>query len=123
MHKKIGPDLPVKISPATLAGKHLFATNIPVDENDRFVGGDAYTQARATFDALIRNVEEAGGTAADVAQVMVYLTNKDNLVGMGKAWDEVFTTAPWPTRATVIVTDLVGPPGILIEITANAVIG
>ncbi|MBE2277079.1 MAG: RidA family protein [Rhodobacteraceae bacterium] len=123
MHRKIGPDLPAKISPATLAGHHLFATNIPSDEDDRFVGGDGYAQAKATFQALVRNVEAAGGTAADVAQVTIYIIDKGDLPGMNKAWDEVFTKAPWPTRATVVVADLVGPPGIRIETTASAVIG
>ncbi len=123
MHKKIGPDLPVKISPATLAGKHLFSTNIPTDAQDRFVGGDAYTQALATLTALVRNVEAAGGTGRDIAQVMIFIDDKASLAGMAKAWDEVFTEAPYPTRATVVVAELIGPPGILIEITANAVIG
>lgn len=123
MHRRIGPELPAKISPATLAGRHLFATNIPTDAEDRFVGGDAYVQARATFSALLRNVEAAGGTRADIAQVMIYMVDKADLPAMNRAWDETFDQAPWPTRATVIVADLVGPPGILIETTANAVIG
>ena len=123
MHRKIGPDLPSKISPATLAGRHLFATNIPVDREGNFVGGDAYTQSVATFAGLLRYVEESGGSLADIAQVTIYLSDKSSLPGMNSAWDELFQTAPWPTRATVIVSELVGPPGILIETTAHAVIG
>ncbi len=123
MHRKIGPDLPARISPATLAGRHLFATNIPVGIDGAFVGGDGYQQAAATFAGLVRYVEECGGSRADIAQVTIYVTDKSTLPGMNRAWDEVFQTAPWPTRATVVVSELVGPPGILIETTAHAVIG
>ena len=42
---------------------------------------------------------------------------------MNAAYNTVFTEAPFPTRATVIVKELVGPPGVRIETTAHAVIG
>jgi len=124
MHKKIGPDLTAPISPATLAGRHLFATNIPTDpKTGDYISGDAYSQASATFRSLVAYVEAAGGSAADIAQVMIYMIDKAHLADMNKAWNEVFTTAPFPTRATVIVSHLVGPPDIKIETTAHAVIG
>jgi len=124
MHKKIGPDLLAPISPATLAGRHLFATNIPTNPaTGEYVSADAYTQAKATFESLVAYVEAAGGNVSDIAQIMIYMIDKAHLPDMNKAWNEVFTTAPYPTRATVIVSDLVGPPDIKIEITANAVIG
>lgn len=123
MHKRIGPELPARISPATLAGNLLFATNIPVDiDTGEFIGGSIEVQARQTFENLVYFVEQAGGTLADIAQLTVFLADSGDFSGMNKVYNAIFTTPPFPTRATVIARSLIGPPGILIETTACAVI-
>lgn len=124
MHKRIGPELPARISPATLAGRHLFATNLSTDlVTGAFVDGPISVQALQTFRNLVAFVEEAGGTARDIVQITIYLIDGADLKDMNAAYNTVFTEAPFPTRATVIVKELVGPPGVRIETTAHAVIG
>ena len=124
MHKRIGPELPARISPATLAGRQLFATNLSTDlVTGAFVDGPISVQALQTFRNLVAFVEEAGGTARDIAQITIYLIDGADLKDMNAAYNTVFTEAPFPTRATVIVKELVGPPGVRIETTAHAVIG
>ena len=39
---------------------------------------------------------------------------------MNKVYAEFFTKEPYPSRATVVVRELVGPPGIRVEATAQA---
>ena len=124
MHKKIGPDLPVRISPGTLAGNVLFATNIPDNlETGEFVGGDSKQQAKQTFENMVAFAAEAGGSAADVAQITIFVVDETDLAMVNEAYNEVFVDAPYPTRATVVVSKLIGPPGMLLETTAIIVIG
>lgn len=124
MHIRIGPELPIKVSPATKAGNVLFATNLSTDlETGAFVDGPIEVQALATFRNLIALVSQAGGSASDIAQITIYLVDIADFRGMNEAYNQVFQSAPFPTRATVVVKDLVGPPGIRIETTAHAVIG
>ena len=124
MHKRIGPELPARVSPATQAGKHVFATNLSTDlATGAFVDGSISVQALQTFRNLVAFVEEAGGSVRDIAQVTIYLVDAADFKDMNAAYNEVFTEAPFPTRATIIARDLIGPPGIRIETTAHAVIG
>jgi enamine deaminase RidA (YjgF/YER057c/UK114 family) len=124
MQRKIGPDLPMKISPAALAGRLMFATNIPVDlASGQFTGGDSRQQALQTFRNVVAFVEEAGGSVKDIAQITIFITPETDFPSVAAAYDEVFVAAPYPTRATVVVNKLIGPPGMLIETTAHAVIG
>lgn len=123
MHVRIGPELPVKVSPATRSGNHIFATNIPVDlASGAFVGGAMDVQAKQTFENLVAFVEEAGGAKEDIAQITIYITDSADFKAVAKAYDDVFDTAPYPTRATVVVKELIGPPGMLVETTAHAVL-
>lgn len=60
MHKRIGPELPSRVSPATQAGKHVFATNLSTDlATGAFVDGPISVQALQTFRNLVAFVEEA----------------------------------------------------------------
>lgn len=123
MHKLIGPKLTVPVSPATLAGKTLYATNLSTNlETGDFIPGSIEVQARQTFSNLLAFVEQAGGRASDVAQITVFLIDAADFPGMNAAYKEVFVEAPFPTRATIIVKALIGPPGILIETTTHALV-
>ena len=70
-----------------------------------------------TFQNLKKTVEAAGGTMANVTQVIVYLTTKDAFADMNKAFAAAFEK-PFPNRATLIVAGLM-VPGACIEITAT----
>ena len=63
----------------------------------------------------------AGGTMADVAQVLIYLTDGADAAAMNAVYRTYFEP-PYPNRATVVVAGLLGP-GAIIEIVANAHIG
>ena len=79
--------------------------------------GSPYQQAVLTFQNLKKTVEAAGGTMANVTQVIVYLTTKDALADMNKAFAAAFEK-PYPNRATLIVAGLM-VAGACIEITAT----
>jgi hypothetical protein len=40
--------------------------------------------------------------------------------GMNKVYGDFFTVEPYPSRATLIVRELIGPAGMRVEATAQA---
>jgi 2-iminobutanoate/2-iminopropanoate deaminase len=124
MLKTIGPKTTHQISPAVVAGDMMYATNIPVDmKSGAFVGGPIETQARQVFQNLQTMLVEAGGDLANVVQLTVYLVDSKDLVGLNNVYKKFFSSEPYPSRATIIVRELVGPPGLRIETTAHAHLG
>jgi 2-iminobutanoate/2-iminopropanoate deaminase len=121
MIKAVGPRISFPISPAVVAGNIFFATNVPVDlQTGNFVGGSIEAQTRQVLGNLEALLREAGGSLADVAQITVYLIDAKDVVGMNKVYAEFFAKEPYPSRATVVVNELIGPPDIRVEITAQA---
>ena len=121
MIKAVGPRISFPISPAVVAGNIFFATNVPVDlQSGHFVGGPIETQARQVFGNLEALLKEAGGSLSDVAQLTIYLTDAKDVAGMNKVYAEFFAKEPYPSRATMVVNELIGPPGIRIETTTQA---
>ena len=121
MARAIGPKTIHQISPAVLAGDMMFATNIPVDlKSGAFVDGSIEAQARQVFRNLRALLEEAGGDLGHVVQLTVYLVDSKDLAGLNNVYKEFFVQEPYPTRATIIVRELVGPPGLRIQTTAHA---
>ena len=60
----------------------------------------------------------AGGSLADVTQVLIYLTDPADFNQMNQVYREFFSP-PYPNRATVIVAALL-VPGMRIEIVVHA---
>jgi 2-iminobutanoate/2-iminopropanoate deaminase len=121
MIKAVGPKVSFPISPAILAGNLFFATNVPVDlQTGQFIGGAIDIQARRVLSNLETLLREAGGSLSDVVQITIYLVDAKDVVEMNKVYAEFFIKAPYPSRATVVVNELIGPPGIRIETTAQA---
>lgn len=83
--------------------------------------GDAYAQTRATFETIAKALEQAGATLADVVRTRVYLTNMDDLDGVGRAHGEIFGTIR-PASAVLGVNKL-AQPDWLVEIEVDAVVG
>ena len=79
--------------------------------------GDIREQTRITLENLKRAVEAAGGTMADVTQMQVYITERDNFQGMNEVY-RTFFEPPFPNRATIVAGIMVR--GGLVEIMARA---
>jgi 2-iminobutanoate/2-iminopropanoate deaminase len=121
--KAVGPQTIHQISPAVIAGGVMYATVIPVDLNSGvFVDGPIESQARQIFRNLQSLLQEAGGDLDHVLHLTVYLIDSDDLSGLNAVYKETFLHEPYPARATLIVRELVGPPGLRIQATAHAYI-
>ncbi|MGD0722201.1 MAG: RidA family protein [Roseiarcus sp.] len=121
MLKAVGPKVAFPISPAIVAGDLFFATTLPVDLlTGNFVNGAIEVQTRQVLANLESLLKQAGGGLADVAQITFYLTDAKDVPGMNRAYGEFFTKEPYPSRATVVVRELVGPTGMRVEAIAQA---
>jgi 2-iminobutanoate/2-iminopropanoate deaminase len=80
---------------------------------------DMAVQARMALANLVRVVEAAGGTRADIVKVTAFITGRDDFRAYDQARREFFG-GDFPASTTVI-TDLVNPD-YLIEIEAVAVL-
>jgi 2-iminobutanoate/2-iminopropanoate deaminase len=114
-----GEDVPLEW--AVSADGILYTAQIPIRADGSIETGDIARQADLTFDNLKRTVEAAGGSLADVAQVLVYLLRKEDFAGMNEVYRRYFAK-PYPNRATTIVAGLL-VPGAVIEIVAYAHLG
>jgi 2-iminobutanoate/2-iminopropanoate deaminase len=103
---------------AVTADGILYTAQIPIRADGSIESGDIEKQADLTFQNLKKTVEAAGGTLADVTQVLVYLTGKEHFAKMNEVYRRYFSK-PYPNRATVIVAGLM-VPGAFIEIVAYA---
>jgi 2-iminobutanoate/2-iminopropanoate deaminase len=121
MLKSVGPNVSFSISPAVVAGNLFFATNVPVDlETGNFIDGPIETQARRALGNLDFLLKQAGGSLADVVQITFFLIDAKDAAGMNKIYNEFFKAPPYPSRATIVARELIGPAGMRIEATAQA---
>ena len=88
------------------------------------VGATLAAQFGAALSNVLRVVEEAGGTVADVGRLTIYVTDMDayrgSLAEIGAAYRAVFGKH-FPAMALVGVTELVDPRAV-VEVEATAVI-
>lgn len=104
------------------AGQQLFMSHIPKDpDTAAFIGGSFEVQARQAFANLKQSVEAAGGTMADVVQVVMFLVDRSDFPAMNGIYREFFAE-PFPNRSVVVVKELIAP-GMLIEFLAYAYLG
>jgi enamine deaminase RidA (YjgF/YER057c/UK114 family) len=121
MARAIGPKTNHQISVAVLAGDTLHATIIPVDLNSgAFVDGPIEVQARQTFQNLQALLREAGGDLEHVVHLTTFLVDANDLAGLNAVYREFFVREPYPARGTVVVRELVGPPGLRLQTTVYA---
>jgi 2-iminobutanoate/2-iminopropanoate deaminase len=121
MREVVKTHLPSEDAPiewAVTADGVLYTAQIPITADGKIETGTIEKQADLTFDNLKKTVEAAGGTLADVTQVLVYLTGKEHFAKMNEVYRRYFSK-PYPNRATVIVAGLM-VPGAVIEIVAYA---
>ena len=93
----------------------LFTAHGPVRADGSINTGPVETQARLTFSNLQRAVQAAGGTLADVAQVLIYMTDVADMNTIDKVYREFFSP-PYPNRSSAGVALVV--PGMKIEVVA-----
>jgi enamine deaminase RidA (YjgF/YER057c/UK114 family) len=114
------PPLQQPFSWAVKASGLLFTAHGPVRMDGAIDTGPIAGQARLTFANLQRAVEAAGGTLADVTQVLIYMTEVADMPVIDAVYREFFAP-PYPNRSSMGVAGLV-VPGMKIEIVAYAVI-
>ncbi len=112
------PALSPPFSWAVKGGGLLFTAHGPVRQDGTIDTGTIEDQARLTFANLRRAVEAAGGTLADVTQVLIYLLDVADMKAIDGIYREFFV-APYPNRSSAAVAGLV-VPGMKIEIVAYA---
>lgn len=110
------------VSGTTKAGNTVFMASVPKDPvSGEILKGDIDAQTRRTLSNLKMQVEAAGGSLKDIAQVLIYLVDPADAAGMNAVYREYFAE-PYPNRATVVVKELLAP-GMKIELVATAVLG
>jgi enamine deaminase RidA (YjgF/YER057c/UK114 family) len=105
---------------AVIADGILYTAQLPLKADGSFDTGDIGAQTELTLTNLKRTVEAAGGTLADVTQILVYMPDPKDFEGMNAVYGRYFPK-PYPNRATLIANLVV--PGARIEIIAYAHIG
>lgn len=65
-------------------------------------------------------MKAVGGLLADVAQVQIFLVSTDDAAGMNSVYSEMMPK-PYPSRATVVVKELLSPI-MRVEMTVVAVL-
>jgi enamine deaminase RidA (YjgF/YER057c/UK114 family) len=106
---------------ADLSRSHLlFTAHGPVRPDGTIETGDVSAQARLTFANLRQAVVAAGGNLADVAQVLIYMTDVADMPAIDAVYREFFAP-PYPNRSSAAVAALV-VPAMKLEIVAYAVV-
>ena len=96
--------------------------HVPRDpRTGEMVQGDMTVQMRQTLSNMKQAVEAAGGTLRDVAQIVTYIVDAADAPAMNEVYKEYFAQ-PYPSRATVVVKELLSP-GIRVELVAHAYLG
>ena len=104
------------------AGNIVYTAQVPRDpKTGEMIGGDITVQMRQTLTNLKQAIEAAGGTLKDIAQVLIYLIDSADGPAMNAVYQEFFQP-PYPSRATVVVKDLMGPT-MRVELIAHAYLG
>ena len=123
MKSAVNTGLPTPRAPiewATIADGILYTAQIPLKADGTIETGAIGVQTELTLANLKRTLEAAGGSMADVAQVLVYLPHPEDFPSMNAVYQRYFPK-PYPNRATVVAQLMV--PGARIEIVAYAHIG
>ena len=109
------------ISWATLGNGIMFTALVPFDDAGRLTGTDIREQTAQCLRNLARTLAAARARMDDVTQVVVFLTQLEDVAGMNDVYREQFTP-PYPNRATIIIAGLT-VPGMRVEMLAYAALG
>ena len=81
--------------------------------------GGIEQQSRRVFTQMKAALEAADASLDNVALVQVYLVDMADWAAMNSVWNEFFTSADGPERATIGIKEL-AVAGMLIEIVVTA---
>ena len=113
---------PFSLATVTTGGKLLHISGQVAQGSDgQTVGkGDIEKQTTQVLENMKALVEQAGGTLADVARIVVYLTSRDYLPTVMEVRRRYFKE-PYPASTGVVVVGLANPEW-MVEIEATAVL-
>jgi 2-iminobutanoate/2-iminopropanoate deaminase len=112
----------VPLNGTVKAGNIVYTSQIPKDpETARLVQGGIEVQTDRLLRNMKQSIEAAGGSLADICQVIIFLIDSADFPAMNKIYAEFFAP-PYPNRSTVVVKELLAP-GMRIEMVAHAVVG
>ncbi len=114
------PDIGQPFSWAVRSGGMLFTSCGPVRKDGSIDTGSIEAQTRLTLQNLQAAAHAAGGTLADIAQVLIYMIDAADMKVIDKVYREFFT-APYPSRSSAVVQALV-VPGMRVEMVCSGVI-
>ncbi|MBN3817540.1 RidA family protein [Paraburkholderia sp. Se-20369] len=114
------PQLGQPFSWATRAGGLMFTAHGPVDAAGAIAGDTTAEQARLTLSNLAKAVAAAGATLDDVAQVLVYLADAQDIPEFDAEYRRHFR-APYPNRTCVGVQGF-AHPAMRVELVAYVAI-
>ncbi len=119
----VNTNLPASKSPlawATVGNGILFTAQIPIDAEGNVVDGGIEPQIKQTLANLKHTLESAGTSVANLTQVLIYVTDRDDLAAVNREY-ATFVAEPFPNRAAIIVSG-VARAEMLVEIVAYAVV-
>jgi enamine deaminase RidA (YjgF/YER057c/UK114 family) len=99
----------------------IVAGTAPVESDGSSTPGDAATQARRCFAIILAAIAELGGSAADVVQTRMFITDPGDAEAIGEVHGDLFG-AIRPVATMVVVAALLRPEW-RIEIEAEALVG
>jgi 2-iminobutanoate/2-iminopropanoate deaminase len=114
------PPLKQPFSWATKKNGFVFTAHGPVRIDGTIDTGSIEAQARLTFENLRRTLLAAGGTLDDVMQVLIYMTDINDMASIDAVYREFFSE-PYPNRSSFAVVAL-AVPAMKIEIVAYAIV-
>lgn len=103
---------------ATCGGDTVYMAHIPIRSAGSMETGDVSKQAELTFQNLRQAVEAAGGGMANVTQILIYLTDLDDMEKLNEVYKRSFSK-PYPNRSTLVVSAL-AVPKMRLEVVAYA---
>jgi 2-iminobutanoate/2-iminopropanoate deaminase len=111
-----GTDLP--LSPGVVSGNLVFVSGqVPRRGDGTWITGSIQEQVDCVFDNLETILVRAGSSLARLCRVNVYLTRREDFADFNDAYRARFKGQGLPARTTLI-TELVTPPEVRIEIDA-----
>lgn len=88
---------------AVIGNGILFTAQIPIGADGAVVDGGIEAQTRQTLDNLQHTLESAGASMQQLTQVLIYVTQREDLTTVNRVYAE-YVAAPYPNRAAIIVT-------------------
>lgn len=111
-----GGDLP--LVPGVVSGNLVFVSGqVPRSQDGTWVTGSIEDQVECVLDNVEAVLMQAGSSLARLCRVNVYLTHLEDFAGFNSAYRARLKEHGLPARTT-LVTALVTPPDVRIEIDA-----